>query len=197
MSLASISDEEVRDLDKTGLVDRDFRLGQRWRNLEKRSRTYTFEGPGDQVAMDDTDPKTFVTTIPEPAKEARIGDWLDYEIEVSIDNANAGPDITVAIERDGVEIDSRVIAAAAAGDGVVFRGSGKFVDAATFRHYPGQGVTVAAGVAANHVGGVGVDVVIELTGNDAEWTVIATSDAGHADNLATLQQGRVTLRRAA
>lgn len=160
------------------------------------SKSYTFTGAGDQLSLATTAETFFVSKAIVPAGGAAVGDWLEWEAEVFVDGTNATPQLTVKLYLGTAELESQVIATAAANDYMIIRGRGRIVDATTLRAYKGLGETKDATLSA-HTHAVPANVTIQALTAARDVRASVTSNAGHASNLVTVQGIRLEVKKAA
>lgn len=156
--------------------------------------TYTFTGAGDQVTMSDTNTKTFTKKATVPADRMAVDDWCDWEAEVFVDSADSTPQYTGKILLGTAELESEVIATAAANDYLVMRGRGRVSGATTMRCYKGLGETKDGTLSLN-THEAPADLTIQSLDANRDVTVTMVSNAGHADNKATLKSLRFTVHK--
>lgn len=159
-------------------------------------REFGFTGAGDTATMSDTAAHVFTSKATVPATAdggAAVEDWCEWECEILISGAVATPQVTCKLLLGTAELDSQVIATAAANDGVVIKGRGRITGATTMRVYKGLGYTKDGTVA--YVTPIApADLTIQALTTARDVTASVTSGAGDAGNTAVIKSLRFGIK---
>lgn len=161
--------------------------------LDKIERVYGFTGAGDTATMNNTSEKVFTSKATVPANAGAVEDWCEWECEILISGAVSTPQITAKLYLGTAELDSQVIATAAANDGVVLKGRGRITGATTMRAYKGLGYT-KDGTVAYQTPVAPVDLTIQALTSARDVTASVTSNAGDAGNTAVIKSLRFEIK---
>lgn len=153
---------------------------------QQKQVLFGYASPGDQLSLTTTNATPFVKVGSVLADEAAVDDECEWEAEVWVDGVDGTPAFTTKFLLGTAELDSQVIATAAANDYVILKGHGVITGATTMRMYKGEGRT-KDGTLAEHTRAAPADVTIQALTSARALTVTVTSDAGHASNLVTLK----------
>ncbi len=156
--------------------------------LEVHKETnFGYAEAGDQISLATTNKTPFVKVGSVLASAAAVDDQCEWGCLVWVDGVDGGPAFTVKFELGTAELDSQVIAVAAANDYVLIKGHGKITAATTMLMYKGEGRTKDAGSLAEQTRAAPAAVTIQSLGTARALTASVTSDTGHASNLCTIK----------
>jgi len=147
---------------------------------------YGYAEAGDQISLATTDKTPFVKVGSVLASVAAVDDQCEWGCLVWVDGVDGTPAFTVKFELGTAELDSQVIATAAANDYVLIKGHGKITAATTMLMYKGLGET-KDGTLSAHTHAAPAAVTIQSLGTARAVTASVTSDTGHASNLCTVK----------
>lgn len=154
----------------------------------------TFTGAGDQIACTTTGATVFTKKATIDADAAAVDDFCEWEAEVFVDSTDSTPQATVKLLLGTAELDSIVIATAAANDYVLIKGHGRITAATTMRMWKSRGET-KDGTLSLHTHAAAADVTIQALSSARDVTCSVTCDAGHADNKFTLKSLRFEVKK--
>lgn len=156
----------------------------------------TNAGVGDQVNMTTTAAHPFTEKCSVPAATAEADDFLNIDGSVWVDDQDSNPQITVEVLVGSTVVDTLVIATAADNDYVAFHERIKLtaVGASLTGEVTSSGMIKDGTVTQRGA----VQKALAITASSTagfDVTVQATSNAGHADNKATLRTISISLER--